>query len=117
MGTGFGGDDQCQRRPALAHITGAWVRIEAIVRNAKSDAVQAVTTASAKADIVASARSEHRLHVAETYVSKAGLREQAAQIMEALNGVQGSLDRPNERLDRVIEGQPQRRHPGARSPQ
>ncbi|MBW9089308.1 hypothetical protein JNB91_15845 [Rhizobium wenxiniae] len=29
----------------------------------------------------------HKLHVAETYINKAGMRETAEQIMEAIHGV------------------------------
>ncbi|QPC43480.1 hypothetical protein HW532_12715 [Kaustia mangrovi] len=45
----------------------------------------------------------YKLHVSETYVTKAGLSEQTRQIMDAIGGVNGSIERLNERIDRVFE--------------
>lgn len=45
----------------------------------------------------------HRLHVAESYVTKAGMQEQTAQIMRAIEGVGNRIDAFGERLDRVFE--------------
>lgn len=47
----------------------------------------------------------HRLHVAESYVTKAGMQEQTAQIMRSIEAVGDKIDRTNERLDRVFEQQ------------
>jgi hypothetical protein len=47
--------------------------------------------------------SAHRLHVAESYVTKAGMQEQTAQIMRAIEGVGNRIDAFGERLDRVFE--------------
>ncbi|MCA1365912.1 hypothetical protein I6F15_00615 [Bradyrhizobium sp. BRP14] len=47
--------------------------------------------------------SAHRLHTAETYVTKAGMQEQTAQIMRAIEGVGSRIDAISERLDRVFE--------------
>lgn len=45
----------------------------------------------------------HKLHVAETYVTKAGMSEQTAQIMKAIDGVGMKIDRTNERLDGLMQ--------------
>jgi len=45
----------------------------------------------------------HKLHVAETYVTKAGMQEQTSAIMKAIDSVGDKIDRTNERLDRVFE--------------
>lgn len=45
----------------------------------------------------------HKLHVAESYVTKAGMQEQTAQIMRAIEGVGNRIDAFGERLDRVFE--------------
>jgi len=45
----------------------------------------------------------HKLHTAETYVTKQGLNEQTTQIMKAIDGVGDRLDGVNQRLDRVFE--------------
>jgi hypothetical protein len=44
-----------------------------------------------------------KLHVAETYVTKAGLNTQTKQIMDAIHVVGLDVSRMNERIDRVIE--------------
>jgi hypothetical protein len=97
----------------LGVVTAAWLRVEAIVRAAKADALAAAAAAKADAlaasttaGLCAEALAAHRLHVAETYVSKAGLREQTEQIMGAIRGVSETLSHLNERIDRVIDGQP-----------
>lgn len=88
----------------LGAIWGVWWKIDGAIQRAKSDALQAAQLASAKTDVLASSLAEHRLHVAEVYVSKQGLREQTEQIMAAIKGVSDTLAHVTERLDRVIEG-------------
>lgn len=51
----------------------------------------------------------HKLHVAETYVTKAGMQEQTAQIMHAIDGIGKRIDGISERLDRAFESKPARR--------
>jgi hypothetical protein len=58
--------------------------------------------------VLADVRGElaaHKLHTAETYVTKAGMSEQTAAIMKAIDSVGEKIDRTNERLDRVFEHQ------------
>ena len=43
--------------------------------------------------------ADHKLHVAQTYTTKAGMAEQTAQIMKALDGVSNKIDYTNQRLD------------------
>lgn len=50
----------------------------------------------------------YKTHVAETYVSKQGLRETRDEIMGAITGVQNAMERMTERVDRIIENQPRR---------
>lgn len=51
----------------------------------------------------------HKLHVAETYTTKAGMLEQTAQIMKAIEGIGHRLDGLSERLDRSFETKPRTR--------
>lgn len=88
----------------MGSLFGVWARIETIVKAARADALLAATAASTKADIVSVALAEHKLHVAENYVSRAGLREQVGQVMDLLRDVQSDVAHINERIDRVIEG-------------
>jgi hypothetical protein len=74
-----------------------WARVEAKVKVAED-----------KADKVSSDLAAHRLHTAETYVTKAGMHEQTSQIMKAIEGVGNRIDGLNERLDRLYENQPRR---------
>lgn len=94
----------------LGALGAIWARIEAIVSRARSEALLAANSAASKADVVASDLAAHRLHVAETYVSKAGLRDQVGQVLDLVRDVQSDVGSINERLDRVIEG----RTPGRR---
>lgn len=57
---------------------------------------------------VVSGLAAHKLHVAEAYVSKAGLRETTEQIMEAISGVTAAVDNMTLRIDRIVENQPRR---------
>lgn len=89
---------------------GVWFRIERMIQMARADALSAADkaalaamAATTKAGLVADALAELRVHVAETYVSKAGLREQVGQVMDLLRDVQNDVGSVNERLDRVIE--------------
>lgn len=90
------------------------VETEAFERGekAKSEAIAAADLARAAAALAQMQLAEHRLHVAETYVTKAGLREATEHIMHAIKGVQQSVEGLGGRLDRVFE---QRRHDGERS--
>lgn len=88
----------------MGSLLAVWARIESIVRAARSDALHAATAAAAKAETVGAALAEHKLHVAENYVSRVGLREQVGQVMDLLRDVQSDVAHINERIDRVIEG-------------
>lgn len=47
--------------------------------------------------------AKYKLHIAETYVTKAGMSEQTAQIMKAIDGVGVKIDRTNDRLDGLTQ--------------
>lgn len=51
----------------------------------------------------------HKLHTAETYVTKAGMQEQTNAIMHAIEGVAKRIDGLNDRLDRLYEPKTARR--------
>ena len=95
----------------VAGVAGAiWIRIERMIQSARADAIAAAEKASlaalaanTKVEMVQSALHELRVHIAETYVSKAGLREQVGQVHDLVRDVQSDVGSINERLDRVIE--------------
>ncbi|TIV38921.1 MAG: hypothetical protein E5V91_12290 [Mesorhizobium sp.] len=45
----------------------------------------------------------HKLHAAETFATKAGMQEQTAQLLRAIEGVGNRIDGLHERLDRAFE--------------
>lgn len=80
-----------------------WWRIEGKVDRAKEEALKRADTAQTRADAIAMELAAHRLHTAETYVTKAGMTEQTNQIMRAIESVGSRIDGMNERLDRAFE--------------
>lgn len=86
-------------------LWGIWWRIEGKVDRAKSEAVQKATEAATEAANVRADLAAHRLHCAETYITKAGMRESTELIMEALQGVKQAVDHMALRVDRVVENQ------------
>ncbi|MBY2997827.1 hypothetical protein [Rhizobium leguminosarum] len=89
-------------------LWGVWWRIEGRVDRAKAEAVQKATEAATEAASVRADLAAHRLHVAEQYVSKQGLRETTDQIMEAIHGVKTAVDHMTARVDRIVENQVKR---------
>lgn len=73
-------------------VSGVWWRVENKVKGAED-----------KADKATGDLASYKTHVAETYVTKAGMQEQTAQIMRAIEGVGSRIDAISERLDRVFE--------------
>ncbi len=71
-----------------------------------------LTAGRKETEAVAKELAEHKLHTAETYVTKTGMHEQTSQIMKAIEGVgnriDGGLAGLTDRLDRLYENQPRR---------
>ncbi len=76
----------------LGIVSGVWWRIEGKVKVAED-----------KAGKVAEDLAAHKLHTSEHYATKAGLQEQTAQLLRAIEGVGNRIDGVHERLDRVFE--------------
>ncbi|SDN84372.1 hypothetical protein [Ensifer sp. YR511] len=76
-----------------------WARVEAKVKVAedKADKVQD------RSDKVAADLAAFRIHSAETFATKAGLQEQTAQLLRAIEGIGNRIDGVHERLDRAFE--------------
>ena len=75
-------------------VSGVWWRIEGKVKLAED-----------KASKVADDLAAHRLHTAETYITKQGMRETTEQIMDAIHGVKQAVDHMTVRVDRIVENQ------------
>ncbi len=96
----------------LGAVAAAWWRVEGVVRVAKDESMSAARSAAAEAAKVGEKLATYKTHVAETYLTKAGLREQMEPLFDAVKGISGQVQHMNERLDRVIEGQPTARKAG-----
>ncbi|QTK78338.1 hypothetical protein AT6N2_C0435 [Agrobacterium tumefaciens] len=84
---------------------GLWKYVDAKIGAAKTEAAGAAAAAQALASLAREELAQHRLHVAETYVSKSGLREQTEQIMGAIGAVKDAVDKMTMRVDRIVENQ------------
>lgn len=62
---------------------------------------------TARTEKNASDLANHKLHVAENYITKVGMRESVESIMEAIHGVRTAVDGMTSRVDRIVEGQHQ----------
>ena len=58
-----------------------------------------IDSAKARAEAAAQSLAEYKTHVAETYVSKQGLREVRDEIMNAIDSVNNNIARINSRID------------------
>lgn len=92
-----------------ATLWGIWWRIEGKVKEAKDSAQATASAAQALAALARDELASHKLHAAETFATKAGMQEQTAQIMRAIESVGNRLDGVHERLDRLYEHPPTRR--------
>ncbi|UNK36593.1 hypothetical protein MNR02_08705 [Shinella sp. H4-D48] len=84
-------------------LWGVWWRIEGRVEKAKVDASTLASSANALAMLARQELAEHKLHVSETYVTKAGMQEQTSQILRSIESVGNRIDAITDRLDRVFE--------------
>lgn len=83
-------------------VAGGFWRIWGLIDAAKKDALLRADAAIALAGVAREELSSHKLHVAESYVTKAGMNEQTDRIMRSLEGVAEKIDRTNERLDSLM---------------
>jgi len=87
----------------IGAVAGIWWRIEGAISKAKLEALTQAQTAAALATLAQNQLSEHKLHVAETYITKAGLRETTEQVIAAVHAVKADVHGLNERIDMIIE--------------
>ncbi|UXS01619.1 hypothetical protein [Agrobacterium tumefaciens] len=86
-------------------LFGLWKYVDAKISAAKTEAAGAAAAAHAMASLAREELAAHRLHTAETYITKAGMRETTEQIMEAISGVKSAVDQMTLRVDRIVENQ------------
>ncbi len=89
----------------IGMLFGFWKYIDSKLISVRVESTTGVAAAQALAQLARSELAEHRLHVAESYITKAGMREQTEQLMDAIHGVKAAVDSMALRVDRVVENQ------------
>jgi hypothetical protein len=82
---------------------GFWKYFEGKIERTRSDANLAVGAVKMKVDENAKELATYQRHVAESYVTKAGMQEQTMQILKAIDGMSGKLDHLNGRIDGLMK--------------
>lgn len=107
-------------------LFGSWWRVEraiaaakaemaASVAAAKSEAGGQVNAAAALASLTQVQLAEHKLHVAETYITKAGMRETRDEIMSGIKGLGERQEAMNQRMDNIVGSMLEQQAPGPTS--
>lgn len=89
-------------------ISGIWWRIENRIERARSDADTKAQAAHGTASLALAQLADFKLEAARTYVGKSDVQQVRDEILGAVDGLKTSLDRMNERLDRVVENSAKR---------
>jgi len=90
----------------VAAAFAVWWRIESRADQVGDDAEKSANTAHAAASLALTQLAEYKTHVAETYITKAGMKETTDQILGAVHGVKSDVHGLNERIDRILENRP-----------
>jgi Na+(H+)/acetate symporter ActP len=85
----------------MGALAGVWWRIEGKVEQAKSEAVMKATEAATEAASVRADLAAHKLHVAENYPTKAGIKELRDEILGAIIGIKDDLRHLSSRIDNM----------------
>jgi hypothetical protein len=88
---------------------GIWWKIDGRIKDGEKATGERLRTAEERADRTSADLASYKLHVAETFATKASQAEQTAQLLRAIEGVGNRIDGVHERLDRLYENQPARR--------
>jgi hypothetical protein len=94
----------------LGLVLSIWWRIENKIGAAKTEASTVAAAANALANLSRQELADHKLHVAETYITKAGMRDIKDEILGAVSGIKDDLGRLNERIDRMHEAHASNSH-------
>lgn len=84
-------------------LFGVWKYLDSKLSSIRTTAETKADAASGLASLTRQELADHKLHVAEHYVSKQGHREATEQIMDAIGSVKASIDGTNQRIDRLWE--------------
>lgn len=79
-----------------------WRFVQSHITASHKDAKEHAVSATALASLTQTLLAEHKLHVAETYVTKAGLREFRDEVMGGIKEIKGSVSTIHDRIDAMI---------------
>lgn len=82
---------------------GLWRYVDSKIGKVRDDAQAGIGAVTAVASLAREELAAHKLHAAETFATKAGMQEQTAQLLRAIEGVSNRIESMNERLDRAFE--------------
>lgn len=68
----------------------------------KSESSQSSNAAAALAALIQVQLAEHKLHCAETYITKQGMRETRDEIMSGIKGLGERQEAMNQRMDNIV---------------
>lgn len=86
----------------MGFLFGLWKYIDGKLTALRNECSAKIDAAAALAALARSELAQQKLHVAETYVTKAGMSEQTAQIMKALESIGSRIDSLGERMDNIM---------------
>lgn len=87
----------------LTAIAGVWWRVEGKIDKSKEEATDRADDAKRMAEKLANDLAAHKLHVAESYVTKSGLRELKDEILGAVSGIRDDVRHLATRIDTMHE--------------
>lgn len=82
---------------------GIWKYLDGKLTGLRSDVTSAIGSAATLAALARSELADHKLHAAETFMTKLDMRESTEQIMNAISAVKTSIDGTNQRIDRMYD--------------
>lgn len=86
--------------------SGVFWRFWGLIEKAKADASLRAEAAHMLASTTKAELAEHKLHIAEKYVTKEGMTEQTDRIIRTITDVGARVDGLGSRLDRFYDNQP-----------
>lgn len=87
----------------LGVVGTGWWRMTVMVKDVKAESRQEIAEIRAMSSLALREVAEHRLHTAEEYLTKSGMREITEQIMGAIGGIGVQIAEMRGRIDRVFE--------------
>ncbi|WP_267550412.1 hypothetical protein [Rhizobium rhizogenes] len=81
----------------------AFWKIWSLIDKVKTDAMDEAEKLDQELSDMKAAHADFRTHIAETYVTKAGMQEQTGQLLRAIESVGKRIDGLNDRLDRLYD--------------